>query len=95
MDLRSESFISVLVSVIGDYKVLNNFLKVYGGEYQIVSNLNKVPIYSSNFCVYSGSGNTHYLSHSKKGMYLLLSGEDIGVSENIVNNFIRIDNIGK
>jgi hypothetical protein len=65
-----ESFISILVSIIGTSDVLNEFLSIYGGEYQIVSDTTKVPKYETKFCVYSGDGDTHYISCTPKdGVY--------------------------
>ena len=55
-----ESFISVVVSIIGDYDVLQEFLKEYNGEYQIVTCLENIPTTSKDFCVYSEEGDTHY-----------------------------------
>lgn len=62
-----ESFISVLVSIIGCFDVLNGFLSKYGGEYQIVTDTRDIPKYDGNFCVYSGDSITHYISHTQEG----------------------------
>lgn len=88
-----ESFISVLVSIIGDDRVLNDFLKVYGGEYQIVSDIDKVPTYSSDFCVYSGNGNTHYVSHSKNGVYEPYDHHQIPYTNGLCQTFSVYNNI--
>lgn len=88
-----ESFISVIVSIIGDYEVLNNFVKTYGGEYQIVSDIDKVPLYSSNFCIYSGNGYTHYNSHSKNGVYEPYDNHQIPYTNGFCQVFSVYNNI--
>jgi hypothetical protein len=62
-----ESFITFLVSVIGTFDVLNEFLSIYGGEYQIVPNMRYGFLYKTKFCVYSGEGDTHYNSCTPTG----------------------------